>query len=237
MAELIELARSHESVRHDLLVEIDRQLWNAGRDMALAWLCVVAGEAGREGLRALIELLGKTQSDDVAESAIPALTRHVLEVYQDVKRAIDASPVMDQRRSLYEALEGAVVLGDADLTHDLAAYARERLRRELERSARSRDALGPLSLLVHLGAPDARERLVEVRSSLRDEGHRADLEELESCLLGASGDPCALTRGILRDGWRDTAENLRKLFHPTKEEERQLRELRASLGAGGRSVH
>lgn len=236
MAELIELG-ADEGVRRGLVAEMQKQLRNAERAMALAWLCLVAGEVGRDGLRAVIELLGQTESDDVAEAAIATLTRHVLEAYEDIKRAIDASSVPDQRCSLYEALAGAAVLGDAKLKRDLGEYARLRVERELELPASSREALGPLRLLVYSDAPDARERFADVRARTRSETSRANLDELESHLLGGSEDPLELTRAILKDGWRDTAEHLRKLFHPTKDEERQLRELMASLGPGGRRVH
>lgn len=237
MEELIELSSGHEDVRHDLLAEMDKQLWNADRDMALAWLCLVAGEAGRDGLRKLIELLGLTDSDDVAEAAIPSFTRHVLETYADIKAAVRASRVADQRCCLYEGLRGAVVLGDAGVKRDLEGFARERVRVELERPPRDREVAGPLHLLVYLGAPDARERLGEVRRWVRDKDLRMELQEMESHLLGGSEDPLSLTRAMLKEGWRDTAANLRKLFRPTKEEERQLRELMATLKSPGRGVH
>ncbi len=237
MAELMEMARRDESARRELLAELETQLWNAERDMALAWLCVVAGEAGRPGLRALIDLLGKTPSEDVSESAIPALTRHVLEVYGDIKRAIDASPVVAQRCALYEALLGAVVLGDADVKRDLAEFARTRVRRELERPAGKREVLGPLGLLVYLGAADASEWLRQVRGRVRAKASKANLLELEAELQRGADPPLEPTRATLAETWRETAANLRKLFHPTEGEKRQLQALLASLHPSGRGTH
>ena len=237
MAEMIELSRSHQDVRRGLLSEIDKQLWNAERDMELAWLWVMAGEVGPEGHQALIDLLGKTESDDVTESAIPALTRHVVEAYEDIKKAIDASGVVGQRSSLYECLRGVVVFGEAAQKSDLAEYATDRVRREMELPAQGRELIGPLRLLVDLGAPDARKLLSEVRAKVRSKTSRTELEGLESYRLGGSKDSLDQLRASHAGDWRDTAENLRKLFHPTKEEKRRLQQLLVSLGDGGSSVH
>lgn len=204
--------------------------------MELAWLCVVAGEAGSEGLRALIDLLGKTESDDVTESAIPALTRHVVVAYEDIKKAIDAG-ILEQRRSLYECLRGIVVFGDADKKDDLAEYARGRVRREVERGVRDREWISPLRLLVDVGAHDAGQLLAKVPAKARSKASTIELEALDSYLLGGSEGSVEVLRKSHEGGWRHTAENLRKLFHPTEEEIRGLQQLLVSLGDSGRGVH
>jgi len=236
MAELIDWCRQHQSALPDLLSAMRKQLWNAKRDMELGWLCVVAGEAGREGLLALIDLLGETDSDDVTEAAIPGLKRHACDVYEDLKQALDASENEGQRDALYDVLQGAVVQGDACLKQDLADFARHRYREEL-REGNVALALETVRLLVCLGEPDAPERLDEVRRHCPPgDVTEGDIGEVAASLAG-SFDPLELTRGVLREGWRDTAENLRKLFHPTEQEVKQLQELTASLAPPDREVH
>lgn len=229
MAELIDLGTRDPGVRDAVLSELAEQLWSAKRDLQLGWLCLVAGELGGQGLRALITLLGQTDSDDVTEAVWPTLTRHAVEAYPDVVAALDRFGSEHQRGVLYDALKGAIVLGDDELKRDLAERARAWARRELK--ARSGVVDGPLGLLVALAVPDARSLLSEARRV-----GRADLGA-EWNDLEPGGDALETTRQVLRETWRDTAMNLRKLFHPTPEEKQRLAELSASLLPKQRGIH
>jgi hypothetical protein len=144
---------------------------------------------------------------DSVEAVIPVLTRHILDVMDEVMGAIRESEQPERRGVLYEALEGVLVVGDAAAREQLRQFALERW--EVEKAGPDPENLAyyPLHYLAHLGDPLFRERLGEIHRILQGLTI-PEFDDLLEVLDG--GDVLDHVRRRLSGTWRDTARQLER---------------------------
>ncbi len=220
MEELITLAQLQASVKR-AVIEQTQAMANDGalHDIVYCWFVLVAGELGREGLLLAIDGLGRSEGDAPDETAIPTLTRHILGVLPDVLREIHLSEAFTRRLALYETLEGALLLGDAQVKERLRTFALERW--EVERSWPKPELLDePLYLLYFLGDTKLGERVREARSLCRPgEQVYAQLDDVENLMRGGM-DFLDRARQIVGEDWKATARHLERAFNVGASRER-----------------
>lgn len=205
--ELIALAKQDRGVRGEVLEHLRSSVTDDGDDLWISWFGLVAGELGRESLVEVLAGVGRSEGELADEALIPTLTRGILPVLHDVLREIHLAEETRRRGGLYEALEGALVLGDERVKQRLRVFARERF--ELERHEADPElAAEPLSLLHHLGEPGVTERIREARALCkRGDSLDSELNDLEQELRGEV-DFLDEPRRIVSEDWKATARNL-----------------------------
>lgn len=217
MAELIAFAKEDEDVAA-MLVDATEQILAGDRpSLAPCWLVLVMGELElADGAWPLIFGLTASEGDALDEALVPVLTRHAVELFQDIVDAVDGAGVEDvfYRGSLYNVLEGVVVAGDEEQKRRLAGIALGWIEKERGYPREFCAVYGPLFLLAALGHPDAR-RLTEECRALCERGDFLD-RELEDVRCVVEGeDLLDSPRAILATDWQDTARHIEGLFAST----------------------
>jgi hypothetical protein len=233
IGELIALAREAPPVRTAVAEELERVAAEDGDDIRIASLGLVCGELGREGLLAVVSAVGRCDEGLGDDALVPGLTRGILQVLPDVLREIHLAEDTNRRGYLYEALDGALLLGDERVRDRLRIFARERWEAEKEMADGPELADTPLGLLLCLGDEHVAERLEEGRRLCkRGDLLDCDLNDIE-CALRGELDLLSRARQIVKEDWRAAAENLDHLMNPSPEDLKRMEALLAELEAKG----